>query len=104
MRVQFDQVAVHAFALPQHQISWYQVSPPVASSPPADTTTLPSDFFHKMSCTSSQVLDVARRTIEIFEEKGLKCCLIGSVASFLYGVKRTPNVSSSLELPDDDQL
>ncbi|KAH9848592.1 hypothetical protein C2E23DRAFT_889036 [Lenzites betulinus] len=44
-----------------------------------------------MSCTSSQVLDVARRTIEIFEEKGLKCCLIGSVASYLYGVKRTPN-------------
>ncbi len=43
--------------------------------------------------TAAQILDVARRTITIFESYGLKCCLMGSTASYLYGVKRTPNVS-----------
>ncbi|KAI0819365.1 hypothetical protein BC628DRAFT_1333201 [Trametes gibbosa] len=47
------------------------------------------------SLTASQVLGVAQKTIEILEEKGLKCCLMGSAASYLYGVERTPNASSS---------
>ncbi|KAI0649647.1 hypothetical protein C8Q79DRAFT_337305 [Trametes meyenii] len=39
----------------------------------------------------SQVLDVARKVVSIFESRGLKCCLMGSVASYLYGVSRAPN-------------
>ena len=46
-----------------------------------------------MGPTSEQVLEVARNAIEIFERNGLKCCLVGSVASYLYGVQRTPSVS-----------
>ncbi|KAI0365374.1 hypothetical protein BV20DRAFT_1028094 [Pilatotrama ljubarskyi] len=41
--------------------------------------------------TASQILDVARVTVDIFERRGLKSCLMGSVASYLYGVSRTPN-------------
>ncbi|KAI0356749.1 hypothetical protein OH77DRAFT_163095 [Trametes cingulata] len=41
--------------------------------------------------TSSEILSVARITIDIFERRGLRCCLMGSVASYLYGVPRTPN-------------
>ncbi|EIW52046.1 uncharacterized protein TRAVEDRAFT_75471 [Trametes versicolor FP-101664 SS1] len=41
--------------------------------------------------TVAQILDVARKTIAIFESHGLKCCLMGSAASYLHGVKRTPN-------------
>ncbi|KAI0634435.1 hypothetical protein C8Q77DRAFT_1056218 [Trametes polyzona] len=41
--------------------------------------------------TASQILDVARRTEEIYNSHGLRCCLMGSTASYLYGVERTPN-------------
>ncbi|KAI8989242.1 hypothetical protein BD414DRAFT_536534 [Trametes punicea] len=41
--------------------------------------------------SSSQILDIARRVIALFEGRGLKCCLMGSLASYLYGVPRTPN-------------
>ena len=46
-----------------------------------------------MAPTANQVLDIARKAIKIFAKHGLKCCLIGSTASYLYGVPRTPNVS-----------
>ncbi|KAI0672033.1 hypothetical protein C8Q78DRAFT_718606 [Trametes maxima] len=39
----------------------------------------------------SQVLDVAREVVSLFEQRDLKCCLMGSVASHLYGVSRAPN-------------
>ncbi|TBU47728.1 hypothetical protein BD309DRAFT_951274 [Dichomitus squalens] len=44
-----------------------------------------------MAPTSDDVLDIARKTIKIFSKYGLNCCLFGSTASYLYGVKRTPN-------------
>lgn len=46
-----------------------------------------------MAPTNSQVLDIARKAIDIFAKHGLKCCLTGGVASQLYGVSRTPSVS-----------
>ncbi|KAL7284879.1 hypothetical protein ACG7TL_002193 [Trametes sanguinea] len=39
----------------------------------------------------SQILEVARKVILIFEQRKLRCCLMGSVASYLYGVSRHPN-------------
>ncbi|OSC99235.1 hypothetical protein PYCCODRAFT_1373451 [Trametes coccinea BRFM310] len=39
----------------------------------------------------SQILEVARKVIVIFEQRKLRCCLMGSVASYLYGVSRQPN-------------
>ncbi|KAI8989243.1 hypothetical protein BD414DRAFT_415208 [Trametes punicea] len=39
----------------------------------------------------NEVMDIARKAIEIFARHGLKCCLVGSVASYVYGVLRTPN-------------
>ncbi|KAI1786246.1 hypothetical protein LXA43DRAFT_1034788 [Ganoderma leucocontextum] len=44
-----------------------------------------------MAPTATQVLDIARKAVKIFAKYGLKCCLIGSTASYLYGVPRTPN-------------
>ncbi|TFK89416.1 hypothetical protein K466DRAFT_486906 [Polyporus arcularius HHB13444] len=44
-----------------------------------------------MAPTKSQVLDIARKAIDIFAKHGLKCCLTGGVASQLYGVSRTPS-------------
>ena len=46
-----------------------------------------------MAPTAEQVLEIARKAINIFAKHGLQCCLTGSVASYLYGVNRTPNVS-----------
>ncbi|KAI9070301.1 hypothetical protein FKP32DRAFT_1586322 [Trametes sanguinea] len=39
----------------------------------------------------SQILEVAHRVIALFEHRKLRCCLMGSVASYLYGVSRQPN-------------
>ncbi|RPD60579.1 hypothetical protein L226DRAFT_545097 [Lentinus tigrinus ALCF2SS1-7] len=44
-----------------------------------------------MSPTTSQILDIARKAIDIFAKHGLKCCLTGGAASLLYGVSRTPS-------------
>nr|VWP02637.1 Candidapepsin-7 (EC (ACP 7) (Aspartate protease 7) (Secreted aspartic protease 7) [Ganoderma boninense] len=44
-----------------------------------------------MAPTSTEVLDIARKAIRIFAKYGLECCLVGSAASYLYGVPRTPN-------------
>ncbi|PIL28661.1 hypothetical protein GSI_08705 [Ganoderma sinense ZZ0214-1] len=44
-----------------------------------------------MAPTATEVLDITRKAIKIFAKYGLKCCLVGSVASYLYGVPRTPN-------------
>ncbi|CDO77362.1 hypothetical protein BN946_scf184787.g11 [Trametes cinnabarina] len=43
------------------------------------------------STPESQIIEVARKAISIFERHGLKCCLMGSLASYLYGVSRIPN-------------
>ncbi len=45
-----------------------------------------------MAPSAAQVLDVARKAVEIYAEHDLKCCLTGGVASHLYGVTRSPNV------------
>ena len=47
-----------------------------------------------MAPTATEVLDIARKAVKIFAKYGLKCCLFGSAASYLYGVPRTPNVST----------
>ena len=49
-----------------------------------------------MAPTTDQILEIARKAIKIFGKYGLECCLMGSVASYLYGVDRAPNVSSPL--------
>ncbi|KAH9903130.1 hypothetical protein C8Q73DRAFT_673123 [Cubamyces lactineus] len=41
--------------------------------------------------TTSEILDVASMAIAVFESQGLRCCLMGSVASYMYGVSREPN-------------
>ena len=42
--------------------------------------------------TAADILEISRKAIAIFAKYGLRCCLVGSVASYLYGVDRTPNV------------
>ncbi|KAI0708403.1 hypothetical protein C8Q76DRAFT_770360 [Earliella scabrosa] len=44
-----------------------------------------------MAPTTDQILEIARKAIKIFGKYGLECCLMGSVASYLYGVDRAPN-------------
>ncbi|KAI0752461.1 hypothetical protein C8Q80DRAFT_1267008 [Daedaleopsis nitida] len=44
-----------------------------------------------MAPTTEQILEVAQKAVKIFSKLGLECCLIGSVASYLYGVTRPPN-------------
>ncbi|KAI0365375.1 hypothetical protein BV20DRAFT_954333 [Pilatotrama ljubarskyi] len=41
--------------------------------------------------TVQAILEIARKAIEIFMRRGLRSCLVGSVASYAYGVSRTPN-------------
>ncbi|KAI0325239.1 hypothetical protein GY45DRAFT_1330534 [Cubamyces sp. BRFM 1775] len=41
--------------------------------------------------TTSEILDVAGLAVAVFESQGLRCCLMGSVASYMYGVSREPN-------------
>ncbi|KAI0356750.1 hypothetical protein OH77DRAFT_1495092 [Trametes cingulata] len=41
--------------------------------------------------TAQAILEVARKAIEIFMRRDLRCCLVGSVASYAYGVSRMPN-------------
>lgn len=43
--------------------------------------------------SSTGIIDVARKAIATFAHEGLKCCLVGSVASYAYGVSRALNVS-----------
>lgn len=56
-----------------------------------------------MSTVTNQLIVIIRKAIDIFASRGLKCCLVGSVASYEYGVPRTPNVSifysNSLAIP-----
>ncbi|KAI0325240.1 hypothetical protein GY45DRAFT_1374894 [Cubamyces sp. BRFM 1775] len=44
-----------------------------------------------MSASTDQLITIVRKAIDIFACRGLKCCLVGSVASYEYGVPRTPN-------------
>ncbi|KAI0658186.1 hypothetical protein C8Q70DRAFT_918106 [Cubamyces menziesii] len=44
-----------------------------------------------MSTVTNQLIVIIRTAIDIFASRGLKCCLVGSVASYGYGVPRTPN-------------
>ncbi|KAH9934560.1 uncharacterized protein BXZ73DRAFT_77032 [Epithele typhae] len=41
--------------------------------------------------SETRILDIAKEAITIFSTYGLQSCLMGSAASFLYGVDRTPN-------------
>ncbi|KAI0672034.1 hypothetical protein C8Q78DRAFT_1024590 [Trametes maxima] len=43
-----------------------------------------------MDSSRQRLLDIARSAINIFARRGLKCCLVGSVASYAYGVPRVP--------------
>ncbi|KAI0649646.1 hypothetical protein C8Q79DRAFT_997735 [Trametes meyenii] len=40
--------------------------------------------------SGQRILDIARAAVNIFARHGLKCCLVGSVASYVYGVPRIP--------------
>ena len=44
--------------------------------------------------TLDEIYDVAEQAVDIFRSHDLHTCLFGSAACSLYGVNRTPNVSS----------
>ncbi|OJT10872.1 hypothetical protein TRAPUB_12605 [Trametes pubescens] len=41
--------------------------------------------------TEEEILGVSRTVVDIFDSVGLRCCLFGSAACYLFGVNRTPN-------------
>lgn len=43
--------------------------------------------------SEEEILGVSRMVVDIFNSVGLRCCLFGSAACYLFGVNRTPNVS-----------
>lgn len=43
--------------------------------------------------TEEEILGVSRTVVDIFDSVGLRSCLFGSAACYLFGVNRTPNVS-----------
>jgi len=46
-------------------------------------------------CKEGVICDIAKDLADILSKLGVPCALFGSLACYLYGNERTPNVSSS---------